>query len=208
MKAKRTRILIADDHAVVRLGLTSLFSTQKDMEVVAQAKNGEEAVRLVEEKKPDVVIMDLVMPRVDGAEATTRIIKSLPETKVVMLTSFGSYEGVARAIAAGAAGAITKTTEDEQIVPMIRRIAAGEKVISPEIRKQLAESPAIPALTERQITILDALTRGLSNNEIAKLLDTTPENIRDHLKVVFAKIGAANRTEAVAIALKKHLLKI
>ena len=207
MKAKRTRILIADDHAVVRLGLTSLFSTQKDMEVVAQAKNGEEAVRLAEEKKPDVVIMDLVMPRVDGAEATTRIRKSLPETKVVMLTSFGSYEGVARAIAAGAAGAITKTTEDEQIVPMIRRIAAGEKVISSEIRKQLAESPSIPDLTERQTRILEALTRGLSNNDIAKLLDTTPENIRDHLKVVFAKIGAANRTEAVAIALKKHLLK-
>ena len=208
MKAKRTRILIADDHAVVRLGLTSLFSTQKDMEVVAQAKNGEEAVRLAEEKKPDVVIMDLVMPRVDGAEATTRIIKSLPETKVVLLTSFGSYEGVARAIAAGAAGAITKTTEDEQIVPIIRRIAAGEKVISSEIRKQLAESPSIPDLTERQTRILEALTRGLSNNDIAKLLDTTPENIRDHLKVVFAKIGAANRTEAVAIALKKHLLKI
>ncbi len=208
MKAKRTRILIADDHAVVRLGLTSLFSTQKDMEVVAQAKNGEEAVRLVEEKKPDVVIMDLVMPRVDGAEATTRIIKSLPETKVVLLTSFGSYEGVARAIAAGAAGAITKTTEDEQIVPIIRRIAAGEKVISSEIRKQLAESPPIPDLTERQTRILEALTRGLSNNDIAKLLDTTPENIRDHLKVVFAKIGAANRTEAVAIALKKHLLEI
>ena len=207
MKAKRTRILIADDHAVVRLGLTSLFSTQKDMEVVAQAKNGEEAVRLAEEKKPDVVIMDLVMPRVDGAEATTRIRKSLPETKVVMLTSFGSYEGVARAIAAGAAGAITKTTEDEQIVPMIRRIAAGEKVISSEIRKQLAESPSIPDLTERQTRILEALTRGLSNNEIAKLLDTTPENIRDHLKVIFAKIGAANRTEAVAIALRKHLLK-
>lgn len=207
MKAKRTRILIADDHAVVRLGLTSLFSTQKDMEVVAQAKNGEEAVRLAEEKKPDVVIMDLVMPRVDGAEATTRIIKSLPETKVVLLTSFGSYEGVARAIAAGAAGAITKTTEDEQIVPIIRRIAAGEKVISSEIRKQLAESPSIPDLTERQTRILEALTRGLSNNDIAKLLDTTPENIRDHLKVVFAKIGAANRTEAVAIALKKHLLK-
>ena len=90
---------------------------------------------------------------------------------------------------------------------MIRRIVDGETVISPEIRKQLAESPAIPALTERQITILDALTPGLSNNDIAAALATTPENIRDHLKVIFAKIGAANRTEAVAIALRKHLLK-
>lgn len=204
---KRTRILIADDHAVVRLGLSSLFSAQKDMEVVAQAKNGEEAVHLAAETRPDVIIMDLVMPHMDGADATTKIRETLPGAKVVMLTSFGSYEGVARAIAAGAAGAITKTTEDEQIVPMIRRIVDGETVISPEIRKQLAESPAIPALTERQITILDALTRGLSNNDIAAALATTPENIRDHLKVIFAKIGAANRTEAVAIALRKHLLK-
>lgn len=204
---KKTRILIADDHAVVRLGLSSLFSAQKDMEVVAQAKNGEEAVHLAAETRPDVIIMDLVMPHMDGADATTKIRETLPGAKVVMLTSFGSYEGVARAIAAGAAGAITKTTEDEQIVPMIRRIVDGETVISPEIRKQLAESPAIPALTERQITILDALTRGLSNNDIAAALATTPENIRDHLKVIFAKIGAANRTEAVAIALRKHLLK-
>ena len=205
--SKKTRILIADDHAVVRLGLTSLFSAQRDMEVVGQAKNGEEAVRLALKLRPDVTLLDLVMPRKDGAEALTEIRAAMPDAKVAILTSFGSYEGVARAIAAGAAGAITKTAEDEQIVPMIRRIAAGEKVISPEIRKQLAESPAIPALTERQITILGALTRGLSNNEIAKLLDTTPENIRDHLRVIFAKIGAANRTEAVAIALRKHLLK-
>ena len=204
---KKTRILIADDHAVVRLGLSSLFSAQKDMEVVAQAKNGEEEVHLAAETRPDVIIMDLVMPHMDGADATTKIRETLPDAKVVMLTSFGSYEGVARAIAAGAAGAITKTTEDEQIVPMIRRIVDGETIISPEIRKQLAESPAIPALTERQITILDALTRGLSNNDIAAALATTPENIRDHLKVIFAKIGAANRTEAVAIALRKHLLK-
>lgn len=204
---KKTRLLIADDHAVVRVGLASLFSAQKDMEVVAQAGNGKEAVRLAAETKPDVVIMDLVMPRMDGADATTKIRETLPDAKVVMLTSFGSYEGVARAIAAGAAGAITKTTEDEQIVPTIRRIVAGETVISPEIKKQLAESPSIPSLTERQARILEALTRGLSNNDIAKMLDTTPENVRDHLKVIFSKIGAANRAEAVAITLKKHLLK-
>ena len=207
MKPK-TRILIADDHAVVRLGLSSLFSAQKDMEVVGQAKNGEEAVRLALELQPDVTLLDLVMPRKDGAEALAEIKAEIPDAKVVILTSFGSYEGVARAVRAGAAGAILKTTEDEQIVPIMRRIAAGERFISPEIKKLLAESPALPDLTERQRTILDALTRGLSNNDIAASLDTTPENIRDHLKVIFAKIGAANRTEAVAIALKKHLVKI
>ena len=202
----KIKILIADDHAVVRLGLAALFSTQNDMEVVAKAKNGEEAVELAVKTRPDVIIMDFVMPRMDGAEAMTKIQELVPSAKVVMLTSFGSYEGVARAIRAGAAGAITKTTEDEQIVPIIRRVAAGETVVSPEIKKQLAESPAIPALSERQTQILAALTRGLSNPDIAKMLDTSPENVRDHLKIVFAKIGAANRAEAVSIALRKHLL--
>ena len=204
---QKTRILIADDHAVVRVGLASLFSAQKDMEVVAQAKNGEEAVRLALELRPDVTLLDLVMPRKDGAEALAEIKAAIPDAKVVILTSFGSYDGVARAVRTGAAGAILKTTEDEQIVPIMRRIAAGEKFISPEIKKLLSESPALPDLTERQRTILAALTRGLSNNDIAASLDTTPENIRDHLKVIFAKIGAANRVEAVAIALRKHLLK-
>ena len=202
----KIKILIADDHAVVRLGLAALFSTQNDMEVVAKAKNGEEAVELAVKTRPDVIIMDFVMPRMDGAEAMTKIQELVPSAKVVMLTSFGSYEGVARAIRAGAAGAITKTTEDEQIVPIIRRVAAGETVVSPEIKKQLAESPAIPALSERQTQILAALTRGLSNPDIAKMLDTSPEHVRDHLKIVFAKIGAANRAEAVSIALRKHLL--
>ena len=203
---QKIRILIADDHAVVRLGLASLFSTQTDMEVVAKAKNGEEAVGLAVKTRPDVIVMDLVMPHMDGAEAMAKIKELVPSAKVIMLTSFGSYEGVARAIRAGASGAITKTTEDEQIVPIIRRVATGETVISPEIRKQLAENPAIPELSPRQAQILAALTRGLSNPDIAKMLDTTPENVRDHLKVVFAKIGAANRTEAVGIALRKHLL--
>lgn len=202
----KIKLLIADDHAVVRLGLAALFSTQKDMKVVAKAKNGEEAVELAVKTRPDVIIMDFVMPRMDGAEAMMKIQELVPSAKVVMLTSFGSYEGVARAIRAGAAGAITKTTEDEQIVPIIRRVAAGETVVSPEIKKQLAESPAIPALSERQTQILAALTRGLSNPDIAKMLDTSPENVRDHLKIVFAKIGAANRAEAVSIALRKHLL--
>ena len=203
---QKIKILIADDHAVVRLGLAALFSTQKDMEVVAKAKNGEEAVKLAVETQPDVVVMDLVMPRMDGAEAVAKIKELAPSAKVVMLTSFGSYEGVARALRAGAAGAITKTTEDEQIVPIIRRVAAGETVVSPEIKKQLAENPVIPELSERQKQILAALTRGLSNPDIATMMGTSPENIRDHLKVVFAKIGAANRAEAVSIALRKNLL--
>jgi len=204
----RIRILIADDHAIVRFGLNSLFSAQKDMTVVGQAKNGVEAVRLALSEKPDVVVMDLVMPKKDGAEATAEIKSQCPETKVILLTSFGTYEGVIRALQAGADGAILKTAEDETLVPTIRRVCRGERVISAEIRRQMAENPTLPDLTQRQLDILDGLTRGLSNNDIAKLLGISAPMVRDHLDVIFGKIGAANRTEAVAIALKKHLLKM
>ena len=204
---RKIKLLIADDHAIVRYGLNSLFSAQKDMTVVGQAKNGEEALSLTLSEKPDVVIMDLMMPKKDGAEATVEIKAKSPETKIILLTSFGSYEGVNRALQAGADGAILKTAEDETLIPTVRRVFAGEKVLSADIRRQIAANPPLPELTQRQIDILDGVTRGLSNVEIAKLLDISAPMVRDHLVVIFRKIGAANRAEAVAIALQKHLLK-
>ena len=204
---RKIKLLIADDHAIVRYGLNSLFSTQKDMTVVGQAKNGEEALKLTLSEQPDVVIMDLVMPKKDGAEATVEIKANSPKTKIILLTSFGSYEGVNRALQAGADGAILKTAEDETLIPTVRRVFAGEKVLSADIRRQIAANPPLPQLTQRQIDILDGVTRGLSNVEIAKMLDISAPMVRDHLVVIFRKIGAANRAEAVAIALQKHLLK-
>lgn len=204
---RKIKLLIADDHAIVRYGLNSLFSAQKDMTVVGQAKNGEEALSLTLSEKPDVVIMDLMMPKKDGAEATVEIKAKSPETKIILLTSFGSYEGVNRALQAGADGAILKTAENETLIPTVRRVFAGEKVLSADIRRQIAANPPLPELTQRQIDILDGVTRGLSNVEIAKLLDISAPMVRDHLVVIFRKIGAANRAEAVAIALQKHLLK-
>ena len=205
---QKIKLLIADDHAIVRYGLNSLFSAQKDMTVVGQAKNGEEAVKLALSEKPDIVIMDLVMPKMDGAEATVEIKAKSPKTKVILLTSFGSYEGVNRALGAGADGAVLKTAEDETLVPMIRRVFSGEKVISSDIRRQIAENPPITELTQRQMEILDGVARGLSNTEIAKLQGVSMPMVRDQLNVIFHKLGAANRAEAVAIAMRKHLLKM
>ncbi len=202
------KLLIADDHAIVRYGLNSLLSAQKDMTVVGQAKNGEEAVKLALSEEPDVVIMDLVMPKMDGAEATARIKESRPGTKVILLTSFGSYEGVDRALQSGADGAILKTAEDETLVPTIRRVFGGERVISADIRRQMADNPPTAPLTQRQQDILDGVARGLSNADIAKLQGVSMPMVRDQLNVIFHKIGAANRAEAVAIAMRKHLLKI
>ena len=202
----KLRIVIADDHAIVRFGLSSLLNAQPDLKVVAQAKNGEDAITRALETRPDLVVMDLMMPKMDGAAATEKIHRLLPDTKIVLLTSFGAYEGVARALRNGAVGAIAKSTEDEMLVPALRRIAAGETVISPEIQKALEGQPALGDLTERQREILEALTRGLGNQEIAALLGIRPETVRDHLSEIFEKIGASNRTEAVSIAFKRHLL--
>ena len=207
MNAK-IKILVADDHAVVRSGLALLLATERDFEVVGQAKNGEEAVALARKTEPDVVVMDLAMPKMDGAEATRLIHEESPSTRVVILTSFGAADGVAHALEAGATGALMKTAEDETLVATIRRVAAGERVISPDIRRELTANPPVPELTPRQRDILASMTRGLTNKDIASELGIRRDGVDKHVNALLAKIGAANRTEAVAIALKKQLLKI
>jgi len=203
---KKIRVVIADDHAVVRTGLTALLGAERDIEVVGQAKNGKEAVRLACDARPDVVVMDLRMPEQDGAEATAELHDALPAARVLILTSFGEADGVAHALEAGAAGAVTKTTEDSELVSIVRRIAAGENFISPEISRLLRETPPVPKLTPRQREILGYLVKGLTNREIARILKIREDSVEEHLNLLLAKIDACNRTEAVAIALRKHLL--
>ena len=205
---QKIKLLIADDHAIVRYGLNSLFSAQNDISVVGQAKNGEEAVRLALSERPDIVIMDLVMPKMDGAEATRKIRAHLPDCRVVILTSFGTSDDIAHALEAGATGALMKSAEDTELVDALRRIAAGERVIAPEIRQMLEDEPPVPKLTPRQKDILASLTHGLTNRDIARQLGIREDGVNLHIIAILQKLGAANRTEAVAIALRKHLLKI
>ena len=203
---KKRKVLIADDHAVVRSGLAAILDTEADIEVVGLAKNGAEAVETALAAKPDVVIMDIRMPVMDGAEATAKLREKLPDTKVLVLTSFGEADGVALALKSGAAGAITKTAEDAELVTVIRNIASGGKYISPEIEKLLAESPPVPKLTPRQREILAYMTKGLTNVEIAKILSIRKDTVEEHVNLLLAKLYASNRTEAVAIALRKQLI--
>jgi len=203
----KIRILVADDHAIVRYGLASLVATQPDMEVVGEAKNGQEAVRLASQLQPDVILMDLMMPKLDGAEATIRILKQNPKARILILTSFGAANGIARALDAGAAGALMKTAEDAALLPAIRNVAADKTVISREIRKQQNENPPVPELTKRQMEILTSMQRGLSNVDIARQLAIRKDSVEEHIRAIFSKLGAANRTEAVAIALRKHILE-
>lgn len=204
---KRIRVLIADDHSVVRAGIASILGLTDDIEVVGEATNGKVALRMVRELRPDVVVMDLMMPVMGGAEATAAIRAEFPETGVLVLTTFGFSDDIARALDAGALGAVIKTATDDRLVSAIRGVAAGRKSIAPEVARSLRSAPPPARLTERQLDILRSMSRGLTNQEIATQFGISLDGVKAHARSIFAKIGAANRSEAVAIALRTHLLK-
>ncbi|MBR5457622.1 MAG: response regulator transcription factor [Kiritimatiellae bacterium] len=200
------KVLIADDHAIVRHGLSALLGTEKGITVVGQAKDGIEAVKLAKKLIPDVVVMDIVMPRMDGVEATKAIHEALPETKIVVLTSFGTSDKIADSLEAGATGALLKMAEDRELMATIRAVASGEVAISQSVKKLLASDPPIPRLTPRQTEILQAMARGLTNKEIAKTISIRTDGVNQHVIAILSKLGAANRTEAVATAIKHRLI--
>ena len=203
----RTKILIVDDHALLRHGLMSIIKYQKDMEVVGEAENGEHPVRLAKALAPDLVVMDLVMPVMDGVEATRLIKAASPSTKVLILTTFGTSADISRALEVGATGAVMKDTPDDKLLGALRRILDGETVLGPEIAHMIKNEPEPPKLTERQIDILHSLARGQTNRDIALQLGLKPSGVRVHIDALLNKLGAATRTEAVAIAIRRHLLK-
>ena len=205
---KKISILLVDDHAVVRMGLATIINLRKELQVVAQAETGAEAIRLASEHKPDVVIMDLMMPEMDGAEATARLLEVSPASKVLILTTFGTSADLARALDAGATGAITKNLPVEDLIRSIQKTASGERCLSPEIARTLNKVQEVPVLNDRQLSVLTSITRGLSNDDIATQLGLSRSRIKQHLNELFLKLGAANRTEAVAIALRRQLVKI
>ena len=205
---KNIRVLIADDHAIVRHGLCALLGTERGIEVVGEAKDGNEAVARTKQLAPDVVVMDIVMPRKDGVEATEEIRAAVPSAKIVVLTSFGTSDKISRAIEAGATGALMKTAEDRELLSAIRTVANGGRVISPAVRKLISTDPPAPELTPRQLEILQAMARGLTNKDIAKMFRIRTDGVNEHVLAILAKLGAANRTEAVATAIRKQLIRL
>ncbi len=205
--ANKIRILIADDHKMVRDGLAALLGTKRDLEVIGAVGNGQEAVEKALALKPNVVIMDLMMPIMDGVEATREIRKAAPTVQILVLTTFGTSDGIAHAIQAGALGAMMKSADHEELAEAIRKVAGGEQAISEEVALQMKIDPPVPNLTPRQMEILDSMVRGLNNLDIAKQLGIRRDGVKEHVNAILTKIGASNRTEAVTIALRKHLLK-
>jgi len=202
------RILIVDDHAILRMGLASLLNAKPGLEVIGEAGNGLEGVRKAMKLHPDLIIMDLMMPKLDGIKATARLADEGSPAKVLILTTFGTSDSIAHALEAGASGAVMKNCDFEELVTAIRTIATGGNYISPEIERVLKADPPIATLSPRQTEILQSIVRGLSNPDIAKQLGISVDVVKEHVEALFQKIGAANRTEAVAIALRKHLLKL
>lgn len=207
------RVLIADDHHVVRRGLLFFLKTQKDMDVVGEATNGKEAVELAAKLKPDVVLMDLVMPIMDGIQATQKIKAQHPQTQVLMLTSFSDRDHVIPAIEAGAAGYQLKDIEPDDLVEAIRKLMRGENTLHPQATSQLmkvrephVEPPhKLYPLTPREQDVLSELTKGKSNKEIASSLFVTEKTVKTHISNIFSKLLVQDRTQAALYAVKHGL---
>ena len=189
------------------MGLSALISLAPGMSVVGEAEDGESALELVDKLHPDVVVMDIMMPRMNGVEATARIAEAHPETRILLLTTFSASGEVVQALDAGACGAIVKDSSQQELIAAIRAVVAGKRVISPEISRTIAGVSSKPQLSERHRTILDYVAKGLSNPEIGKLLGIGPDCVKAHLKIIYSRLGVASRTEAVAMALRANLLE-
>ena len=205
---KKIKILVADDHALLRVGLNTMLNTQLDMAVVGEAGNGRDAVARAKDLQPDVVVMDLMMPKIDGAEATRQIVEALPETKVVILTSYGTSADLVRAIANGAVGAQMKGSPIDAIIKAIRTVHSGGKAIAAEIQRFLKEDTTPTDLSKRQREVLLGVSQGRTSEQIADDLGISVSAVKQHITAACEKLGASSRAEAVTIALRRNLLKI
>ena len=200
------KVVLADDHLVVRMGIAAILSLERDIAVVGEADNGEDAIRLTRELKPDVVVMDIMMPRKNGVEATIEILRENPAAKVLALTTFGMSQDIRQLLEAGAVGALLKTSSQDEIVSAIREVACGKRVVSKEIENSLRAAPALPRLSARQLEVLNLVAKGFANHDVARILGISVNSVKDHLKNIYAVLGASSRTEATSIALNLELI--
>lgn len=205
---KKIKILVADDHAFLRVGLNTMLNAQPDMAVVGEAGNGRDAVARAKELRPDVVVMDLIMPKLDGAEATRQIVEVLPDTKIVILTSYGTSSDLVRAITNGAVGAQMKGSPVETLLKAIRVVASGGKAIAGEIQRFLREDTTPTDLSKRQREVLIGVSQGRTSDQIAVELGISVSAVKQHITAACEKLGASSRAEAVTIAMRRNLLKI
>ncbi|HEY4133375.1 MAG TPA: response regulator transcription factor [Gemmatimonadaceae bacterium] len=202
------RVLVVDDHPIVRAGLRALIEIVDDMEVVGEAGDGIEAVALHAQHAPTVTLIDIRMPRMDGVAAIRAIMEASPKARVVALTTYEGDADIHRALDAGACGYLIKDTLGREVINAIRRAASGERVIPPAVARALAEFTPRVDLTEREVEVLSLAGKGLRNKEIARVIGRTEETVKVHLKHIMSKLDAADRTEAVTVALQRGIIHL
>ena len=205
---QKIRLLVVDDHFVVRIGLTSALNLEPDMEVVAEAKDGREAVSAFERCRPDVVVMDYQLPHLNGAEATTALRAKYPDARVIILSVYKGEDDVHRAVQAGASGSLPKSSEPQELLDAIRVIHKGRRYFPTAINAALATRATRSELSDREREVLDALVRGRSNKEIAAALGISENTVKVHTTRVFEKLGVADRLEAVTVAIQRGIVHI
>jgi NarL family two-component system response regulator LiaR len=215
-RPKPIRVFVAEDHAIVRKGICALLTLEPGIEVVGEASNGREAVRGVESSEPDVILMDLVMPEMDGIEAIRQVIARRPQAHILVLTSFATDDKVFPAVKAGAMGYLLKDSEPGEVVNAIRQVHRGESSLHPRIARKLmqelsrpAEQPPTPdPLTEREMEVLRLVAQGKSNRSIADDLSVTEGTVRVHVSSILGKLHLASRTQATLYALREGLASL
>jgi DNA-binding NarL/FixJ family response regulator len=200
------RILTVDDHAMLREGIAAVIESQPDMQIVGEAANGSEAVERFVELKPDVTLMDLQMPEMNGIDALRAIRAKQPDARVIMLTT---YKGDAQALAAlksGAAGYLLKTALRRELLDTIRSVHAGRRHVTAEVASEVALHAAEESLSERELDVLTAVADGKSNKEVARELSVSEDTVKGHLKIIFTKLGVTDRTQAVMLAMRRGII--
>jgi DNA-binding NarL/FixJ family response regulator len=208
---KSIRLIVVDDHPIVRTGLQTLLISQTDFELVGEAANGAEAITLVEEVHPHVVLMDLRMTTMDGIEATTAIKKAHPEVSVLMLTSYEGHKDILRALEAGATGYLLKDAVAEQLFSAIRAVAQGQSIFAPKVNTQLfsqLSTPTEETLSMREVEVLQLVAQGASNKEVARYLHLSEATVKSHLIRIFNKLDVTDRTAAVTVAMERGILTL
>jgi DNA-binding NarL/FixJ family response regulator len=200
------RILVADDHYIVRMGLIAMVNTEPDMKVIAEAADGLQAIDLFAKCKPDLAVLDSRMPVKSGIEATIEIRKRFDTARILMLTAFDGEDDIYKAVEAGVTGYVLKNSTDEKLIPAIRAVAAGQRWIPQEIARRLAARRLFEDLTQTELQVLNELVKGLANKQIADVLTISENTAKWHLKNIIAKLHVADRTEAVSVAIQRGII--
>jgi DNA-binding NarL/FixJ family response regulator len=202
------RILSVDDHDLVRKGIAAILSTEPDLDLVAEAKTGAEAIQLFHEHEPDVTLMDLRLPDQDGIDASKQIRKEFPAAKIIALTSYDGDQDIYRALEAGVRGYLLKDMVHTEVIRAIRIVHGGKRFIPFEVTQQLSDFFPEVALTPREVEVLGLVARGLGNKEVGDILGTAPGTVKAHVQSILSKLGARDRTHAVTIALRRGIIHL